>query len=105
MLLSTLSGIIYLIKMMHTFQNVCWIYFCLIDLRFVHFREFPGSPVVKDSALSLWGSFPGWGTKIPQSCAPWPKKKKKNLYLIWTEYKLIFLHIQYILIFFSIEVI
>ena len=40
--------------------------------------DFPGSPVVKDSAIPLQGtqvSIPGWGTKIPRpiSCTAWPK--------------------------------
>ena len=42
----------------------------------MHYRDFPGSPVVKSSSSNAegTGSIPGRGAKIPH--VSWPKKKK-----------------------------
>ena len=53
----------------------------------LHYREFPGSPVVRTLRCHCHGlgSIPGWGTKIPQAtwhsahAHPPQKKKKKKL--------------------------
>ena len=41
----------------------------------MHYRDFPGSPVVKSSSSNAegTGSIPGRGAKIPH--VSWPKKK------------------------------
>ena len=44
-------------------------------------REFPGHPVVRTCAYTTEGpgSFPGWGTKIPQANHHGLKKQQKNM--------------------------
>lgn len=46
-------------------------------------EEFPGNPVVRLSALTpgAWGSTPGQGTKIPQSCGVAKKGGKSHEFL------------------------
>ena len=44
----------------------------------MHFRDFPGSPMVKTPQFQCWGagSIPGQGTEILH--AVWQDQKKKN---------------------------